>query len=594
MISEKIVHNKSFRILPVLPYDYLTPYCKRQISKWYERNNMEKVFGPINCMPFEVFIGLCSSSNLLNIFSNSILDQQRQQYILRRRQFYADDYVAEKLMRLQKIFCERTMNDIPGDQRKPAWVDISLARKRGYRLAIGFSNIGCSYRLKSKTAGCDFCGLFEGSSRVVNREDLIEQAKNAYRSEYVSGHPKLGEVRMIEFLGDGSWYSDEEIYPDARKDIMAELSKNDNIHYILVESRPEFISIEKIDNDLKALRNDQTLIIALGIESSDDFINSFCNNKGYSINEFDAVIRKLQPLKDRIEITAYNLFKPAFLTEGEALQDSLLLAKILDRYAKNYGFSIEMKIEPMVISKGTLIESLYSADGYEVPSYWSIAELLLMLHQLSLSIGLRIGGRNDMDDFIDVAAVYTEQGMFAPVDFIVYNAVQQFNGHQDTILLLADLADACKDPSYMRWKERMKIEVSYIDSALDRHRNEISAIRQTTTFRHRNDAIKRCYKALDEIEYSEEMQACATAVVRNGCKDSWAHEIHEKVKTYFYSAKLSLISLRRITLMENYLGLLRMEFSVLDNNLSEPIIGWLGIPTRRSIKLPTTNIYSSQ
>lgn len=575
------------KIDEVVPADYLTDSLYQQINDWYVSEGLEARFGPLKKIPFQVFIDLFSSTDLKKFFPVGPLSVKRQVEILRQRQKYAQLCVKYSKRFYSKLISKYKKSLEKEDLRRPAWYEIGPSRS-GYRLVIGLAGRGCTYRRENPIGGCNFCGLNAGSSRDANADDLYEQFKNALKTPEISDHPMRSYVSMIEFLNDGSWFQDQEVPPRAREQILWDVSNMSNIGLVVVESRPEYITQKKVEKALLDINFHQKLSIAIGIESENAFINLFCNNKGNTIDKFEHVLQFLQPYQNRIGVIAYNLFKPAFLTEREALEDSLNLARTLDGLQKKYGVDIEMKVEPTVVAKGTLIALLHKDGTYTPPSYWTIAELIAKICEANLSINLRIGGRDDMDEFLDVAGIYAESRMFALIDFLVYDSVQRFNRHQDLVEFLTDIEVAEGDPSFRIWQEKNNFTTTALLTLTNKYAEEIEQKKADRNFRKRRKFLKKCYAALDEIEY--EMQDFALTVA-DKLDDVATHDIIKSiVRNIFVKRGIRVISVHRISILPNKLGLLRMEFTVIDKDIGEPLIGWLGIPTKKRIPLPNTSV----
>jgi radical SAM enzyme (TIGR01210 family) len=571
----------------ITPFYFLVPECAERFLLWCRNRGLGDILGKHTQVPFRVFTDLCRATDLIDNVFVSNLNRSRIIYILNR---LAE--LGKNVDYLSSYYRHANQKDIvESEKKKPAWLDISICHG-GNRFAFGLKNCGCQYRIRSNTGGCSVCGFSVGSGFSVSADDLIEQAKTAIKCDYFKTHPGRGEINTVEILSDGSWYSDMEVPKRARRGILRAIIGK-GISRIVVESRPEYITRKKIKDDLSAIGSGVCLTIGVGIETADDFVNSFCINKGYSFRELKKVAECVGEFSPKVTLLAYNLFKPPFLTDQEAIKDSLSLLDRLNNLSGEFGIEIEIKIEPMVVAKHTVAEWLYNKEGYSAPSYWSVAELVASIIEKRYKISIRVGGRNDMCEIADVAAIRTAIGMFAPVDFIVYDAVQRFNRHGNEAEFAVDLKTAIKDCSYTYWKASLGVKETALDRLMIKMSSYGSDLTNPAAYKPGKDVIRRCYSALNEIEYSNFSQnkALEIAKQRNG---SNLEDIIPHVSAIFRKNLLDVIAIRRVKILDNYLGLLQIEFSVIDSHrvVRQPIHGWLGIPTRIRVPLPKTNVFN--
>ena len=214
------------------------------------------------------------------------------------------------------------------------------------------------------------------------------------------------------------------------------------------------------------MREDQELEIGIGLETADDFIRKICLNKGFSRTEFEAAVNhigSLPPEKSkRISVTAYILVKPPWLTEAEAINDVIETIEYLSDLSSVSGISIIPKLEPAVISQGTLLSLLWEAGEYKPMNYWMLLEILTRLHfhkKCSSSLrSVRIGSRNDMDDSTKIPAIYGEENRIDKYDFVLYGALQAFNYHRDLLQIFTLLIEVYKknNVSLMHYSQSLR------------------------------------------------------------------------------------------------------------------------------------------
>lgn len=170
------------------------------------------------------------------------------------------------------------------------------------------------------------------------------------------------DTKILKIFTSGSFFDEEEIPADLRKYI-AEKAREIGLKKIIVESRPEFISEERLE-DFRGLE----LEVGIGLESANDWVREICVNKGFSFSDFLSAAEKIKKMGFRVK--CYLLLKPPFLSEMEAILDTL---ESIERVA---GISDVISINLTNIQKGTLLEKLWERGLYRPPWLWSAVEIL--------------------------------------------------------------------------------------------------------------------------------------------------------------------------------------------------------------------------
>jgi hypothetical protein len=116
------------------------------------------------------------------------------------------------------------------------------------------------------------------------------------------------------------------------------------------------------------LRIHDELELALGLESANDRVLKYSINKGFTVKDYDEVVRVLTG--NRVDIRTYVLLKPPFLTEAEAVAD----AKATVAHAAKSSKTISLN--PVNVQKGTLVEKLWKNWAYRSPWLWSVLDVL--------------------------------------------------------------------------------------------------------------------------------------------------------------------------------------------------------------------------
>lgn len=204
---------------------------------------------------------------------------------------------------------------------------------------------GCSWNR------CLMCGYRRDTDPRVTTFDLISQMEKAL---------KKGKAKILKIFTSGSFF---ELNKDFR-DFVYNTVKEYGFERLSVESRPEYVyrineDVDKIDFELE---------IGIGLETSNDFIRDFCINKGFTFDDFK---RAAEFLKDGgFRVKVYLLLKPPFLSEREAIEDSL----------KSIGdvrnLTDIVSLNPTNVPSNTYLETLWKKGLYRPPWLWSVVEVL--------------------------------------------------------------------------------------------------------------------------------------------------------------------------------------------------------------------------
>jgi len=502
-----------------------------------------------------------------------------------------------------------------GDKSQAAWTRLSTtASESGYRLVVGFRDRTCRYREDSTShgLGCFHCGFYAGTGgeEEATTAQLMRQLHGAFKTGFSYG--KVFDV--IEFLGDGSFLNDDE-YNDRAKDRVFEfLARIPYIHRVLIESRPEHVrsqGIEEITARLDALRKDQHLEIGIGLETSDDFIRNVCLNKGFSRDAFEDAVNMVSRVNAdydcRCSVVAYVFVKPAFLTTEEAITDVLRTIIYLSDLSESSGVTISPKLEPAAIADGTLLSFLYrhgknSATSYAPLNYWTVLEILtrasLEPKCKRVFQRIRVGGREDMDDVIKMPAVYRKDGRYDQFDFILYDAIQQFNqqDHHDLHKLYALLNNARKKGlrnlvesrgAFTSWaRKELRSTKSAIADFIVQHEKAIAAVDSSYFTPSEKEFRDVTYCALDKLE-GYDIDSSFSPIQRigdvlAGAKYPYDEEKRAKVGEImfdcFHQDNRTLFDIKILDIVREPDRLKRVFFEATDFVSGRTFVLWAGVP----------------
>ncbi|MHA2385588.1 MAG: archaeosine biosynthesis radical SAM protein RaSEA [Candidatus Thorarchaeota archaeon] len=233
----------------------------------------------------------------------------------------------------------------------------------GHALSVVLVTAGCSHA-RGEKGGCTMCSyILDGASQQVSPENLVLQFQRAMTSlEGLSG------PISVKVYTSGSFLDSDEVTLEARVEILRIIAKDDRIRQVVLESRPEFVTDKTVELVRESL-GDREIEMAIGLESIDDEVRSLCVNKGFSLSEFETAVKTA--LAHDIGTRAYVLVKPPFLTERDALLDSI--RTIND--AANLG-ATTISVNPVNVQKHTLVERMWSRGKYRPPWLWTVTEIL--------------------------------------------------------------------------------------------------------------------------------------------------------------------------------------------------------------------------
>jgi radical SAM enzyme (TIGR01210 family) len=250
-------------------------------------------------------------------------------------------------------------------KRRPPDISTWTQRER-YRDTIieGFNVVlvtrGCRWYHAS---GCSMCG-YSNESDDSGEDIRIGRQLEKVRSRY-------GEQPLVKVFTSGSFFDERELEPDERSEVLGTINEmlQGKDGTLLVESRPEFISREVLASIKEALGGSD-LMVALGLESSNDKVLKESINKGFTFSDYQEAARTI--IASGARLKTYLLLKPPFLSETEAVTDCI--QSIQDIADLNIPQIVS--INPMNIQNYTLVEHLFRRGEYRPPWLWSVVEVL--------------------------------------------------------------------------------------------------------------------------------------------------------------------------------------------------------------------------
>jgi len=264
---------------------------------------------------------------------------------------------------------------------KPAYHRISpvnILGENSNRLMVVLKTKGCEYA--RKTGGCTVCGFLNNASDTITENDIIEQLNYTLKTN------NLNDVEEIDILTLGSFLNDAEVSIHTRIALLKRISEINHIKRVAIESRAEYVTIEKLLRCQQAL-GDKILDFGIGLESADDYIRNKVINKGLSKKAFEKTVEKVK--EAGCHLLVYLLIKPPGLTEEEAINDAVNSAAYVFNIARKIGVSVRVAFEPVFICENTELEKLYLQSKYRLLSLWSVVDVIVKVHQFgNIFVGL--------------------------------------------------------------------------------------------------------------------------------------------------------------------------------------------------------------
>ncbi len=341
----------------------------------------------------------------------------------------------EKLKRRIITLNKETKRCIPSksfDLRSVAHSEIKvgcLNKKKIKRVIIILRSPGCE-RAVTDGGGCTMCGHLAGAlgGKEIPAETYIDQFLREFKAFDYSHFP------MLCVYNSGSFLNEREVDPKARREILKIIATEKNIKVVILETRPEFITRELV-NEIEKILSDKVVEIGVGLETKNDEIREYCVNKGFNTEQY---LEKTKLIVDsKLHLLAYVLIKPPFLTEKEAIQDAIETA----RFAFQRGADV-VSLEPVSIQDFTLVHYLHKGGVFDPPWLWSAIEVA----RDTASFGfVRIGGF----EFMPIPKILTHNCPNCNAE--VVSAIDRFNSTSD-LSSFDGLDCECKT----RWRQELE------------------------------------------------------------------------------------------------------------------------------------------
>ena len=278
--------------------------------------------------------------------------------------------IVEKIKKFRSKAIKQKHNYEEKQLDKPIsfWIkEDRLLKKEGKEFTIILRTKGCSWAL-GPNGGCSMCGYVQDSTfEKIDQAHIKNQIDYAFQ-EKLTEIIEDEEDFVLKIYNSGSFFDDDEISESTRDYIFKKISKLPNIKELVIESRVDYITQEKLIKMKSSL--DIYIEVAIGLETVNDHIRNTYINKGLFFKDFLEAIH-LCKLND-IGVRAYLLFKPPFLNEETAIDDCVSSILKLAELKVN-----TISINPLDIQKNTLIEFLFYQKRYRPPWFYSLFKCIV-------------------------------------------------------------------------------------------------------------------------------------------------------------------------------------------------------------------------
>jgi radical SAM enzyme (TIGR01210 family) len=232
------------------------------------------------------------------------------------------------------------------------------------RVMAVLRTVGCAW--DDGVSGCTMCDFKRYAVEGVGVEQLTRQLEAVVRDFPAN-------VEHFELLTLGSFLHDQEVPPEFRRRAMDILAAQPTVKSVLVESRAEYVNIERLMELKGRLRPDQTLEMGLGVESRNSRLRNKVLKKGLS----DRSVRRVMEVckKAGVRFVSYLLVKPHTLDEKGGIIDAIDSGEWISSLAREIGVEYRIAYEPVFITHGTMLERMFKEGSYQILNLWSVVHL---------------------------------------------------------------------------------------------------------------------------------------------------------------------------------------------------------------------------
>ncbi len=287
------------------------------------------------------------------------------------KKFSDNSLIVEKIKIFRSKAIKKKYNYEEKQLDKPIsfWIkEDRLLKEKGKEFTIILRTRGCSWAI-GPGGGCSMCGYIQDSTvEKIDQAHIKNQIDYAFQ-EKIEEIIKDKDDYVLKIFNSGSFFDNDEISESTRDYMYKQIVKTPKIREVVIESRVDYITREKLTKMKRALENIY-IEVAIGLETVNDHIRNAYINKGLFFKDFLEAIHLCK--KHGIGVRIYLLFKPPFLNEQSAIDDCLSSILKLEELKVN-----TISINPLNIQKNTLTEYLFYQNRYRPPWFYSLFKCIV-------------------------------------------------------------------------------------------------------------------------------------------------------------------------------------------------------------------------
>ncbi len=262
-------------------------------------------------------------------------------------------------------------DDITPNQVAASWYNDDLTYDGVHKtLFLILPTPGCWWAL-GDSGGCSMCSYVSDCTlKPIESEDIIRIFNEHLEKFDLEKEDQIA----VKLFASGSFLNPYELPIEARNTILKTLANMDNVSEIIVESRPEYVT-ENVLDEIFEIIGDKLFEVSIGLETSNDYTRLNKINKGFTKKDFEDAVKIIQNLRENknynLKVKSYVFVKPILVSEKQAIDEAIETAN----YCNSIGVD-RLSFCPATIHGGTLIEKLWRAGSYQPPWIWSCIEII--------------------------------------------------------------------------------------------------------------------------------------------------------------------------------------------------------------------------
>jgi len=295
----------------------------------------------------------------------------------------------------------------------------------GLRWKLGINTNPCVQQRNGRR--CVYCGF-------LNYHNPVSPQKAGHVFNEVFRNTNLSDIHRLEIYVSGSFFDDEEVSFNSRREIVKSISES-QISEVLLESRPEFITEENLKS-LCGIIHPQRVTIAVGVETMDDSLRNKLS-KGFSTEDISKCLNRVA--RAGMNFQAYLLLNPPALNNDKnAVVDVLNSARLVINMAKEANCSLTLAVQPFFFAKNSILAKDPSKRRLIKPPWlYTIALTLKLLNSLRNSVEpdlhIILGNENDNVATVRVSCNYASDGNVCPCTERIKKYLREINISQNKL-----------------------------------------------------------------------------------------------------------------------------------------------------------------